>query len=170
MHIIEYYDNKIPEDIHKEAYDYIRTLDWDARRRHVPSTTVKPSESEYKNDLVPYVDKKTIYRACFGSGIEEVAMHPPIADLFNSINSTLFDNKFELTGIPIGEVPEEHYPEKEHDDFLLDQDHRGHRAYIQAQPYETVKRTRVPHSDWSPPTEWEVNPDDAGKYFTIVFV
>jgi len=164
MYKIEYYDNQISSDIHKEAYEYLQTLNWQARYRHVPEAGINPSAGDFRNDLVPYVAKKTVYRAELGHNYKSMKMHTPIGTLFDYINDTLFNNKFEFNGKPLGMTPKSQISEKEINDYLFDQEHQGTTSYMQAQPYETTKRTRVPHRDW------DGSSLDDDRYYTILFV
>jgi len=164
MYKLEYYDNKIPKDIHEEAYRYIQTLEWQSRLRHVPDASSSPLSDGYKNDLAPYVAKKTVYRTEFGHNYEVMQMHTPIGILFDHINKTLFNNKFELTGKPLGMTPESQVPVKELEDYLAEKEFKGCVAYMQAQPYETIKRTSVPNRDWDGTSL------SSEGYYTLTFV
>lgn len=164
MYILKSYDSQVPWDIHKAAYDYLQTRQWYSRFRMFPDSNVNPQDEEYKKDLAPYVVKKTVYRTSFGFDHESLQEHMPIAVLFDYINNTLFDSKFELAGKQLGLTPIDDYPESEHDDCIADREFRGTVAYMDAQPYEPVKRSRVPYRDWDNDTL------DSDQYYTIVFV
>lgn len=156
---INYYDNRIPLDIHEAAYEYLQTQEWYSRYRNVPDSNT--NSSNYKDDLIPYVAKKTVYYAPFGNDYNDLQNHKPIAELFDYINSSIFNNTFELAGAPLG-YTENNFSDKELDDYLFEKEFKGNRAYMQVQPYERVKRTRVPYRDCLV--------DDSDDYYTLVFV
>lgn len=158
MYTVIPFDNKIPQELHEAVYEYLQTCDWHARFRHVPDS------NDYKKDLEPYIAKKTAYRVSFGTGYESLQEHTPIAALFDYINKALFGNKFELVGKPLGMLPVDAYPEKEFEDCLADRDLKGSVAFMQAEPFETVKRSRVPNRDW------DSSSLDSDRFYTITFV
>lgn len=151
--MVNYFDNKVPHSIHNEVYEYVQGFEWQSKLRHVPNS------NDRSNDLLPYVAKKTSYLVGFGKTYEELQIHTPVCTLFDCINETVFDNKFELSGAPLGNATT--FANREKDDYIAEQEFKGTRAYLEAQPYETVKRTRVPYKDM------QHGPDQC---YTIVFV
>lgn len=155
------FKNQVPQEIHKAVYDYLQTCEWHARLRHCPVGDIKPQDC--KKDLTPYITKKTAYLAPFGRNYTELQDHAPIATLFDYVNNNVFGGKFELAGKPLGSGPMPDVLDKEWDDYLAEKDHAGHVVYMEAQPYETVKRSRVPKRDW------DNTPLDSDKFYTITF-
>lgn len=151
MYTVTHYDNQVPYNIHKAAYDYLQIVKWHSRYRHVPNASIDPSEAT--TDLLPYVTKKTVYRS------RVVLTDAPVRDLFNCINE-MFNNKFELNGAPLGYVNFDNVPETEYDDYQAEADLAGSMVFVEAEPYETVKRTRIPYRDALL----------GDGYYTIVFV
>jgi len=162
MYILKYFDNQIPKDLHEDVYNYIYSFNWQARYRNMPDPSIISSTRGFRNDLNPYTLKKTIYRCGFGKNLDTLKFHQPIFNLFNYINSNIFNDKFLLEGKPINHYQQ--YGFLESDDCSLDKDFLGHLAYLNAEPYEPVKRTRIPYRDW------DNSPLNDERFFTIAFV
>lgn len=162
MYTVQHYDDLIPEDIHNAVYEYLQDVMWHSEYRHIPHASVRANQAA--SDLIPYLTMKTVYSCVFGKSYEDIKEHLPIVELFDYINKNLFDDKFILAGKPLGTVPFSDVSEMEVDDFNAEKQHEGHLAYMHAEGFETVKRTRVPYRDWD-----NTSIEDDG-YYTIAFV
>jgi len=165
LYKIRVFDNTVPYDIHKDAYDYLQTKRWYGGHRDLPHLDRVPADNP-DVDVHPPVAHHTISRAVFAAKEEDLLLHPPIQALFDHINKHVFDGKLKLNGLRESS-PGINYPERGllhygqdaqltstvqfRDDskpWTIDAADNGSIAYLQTHPYETVRTTRIPHRDW----------------------
>jgi len=187
LYKIDVFDNRIPFSLRKEVYDYIYTQRWYTGYRKLPTLDIDPSKSNV-NDSDPPPVHRTITRAPFCGISDHLKYHPPIEKLFHFINQNVFENKLSLDGLrepspglkypglnwpPISdaqlrnEVPfyEPNHPELDIEwrKYIFE---NGSIAYMQAQPFESHRQTRIPHRDWAGRSIDE-NPEG---YATVIYI
>ena len=184
MYKIEHYDNTVPYEIHKAAYDYCQEQRWYTGYMNMPPIDIDPKANEFKRDLNPYVAETTVYRIAFGADPMALQRHDPILNLFNHINDTLFDGRFEPAGRPEGSsgialpkpdlnlghgetnVNVPWYTGADNEQWKLDVINKGATSYMQAQPYGSIKRDKSIHRDWG---GYQLEHND-GEHCTLLFV
>jgi hypothetical protein len=136
---VETYDNVVPDDLRKEVWNYIQQQPFHATRKDVayprPGHIIwyKPidGKKEYLDETIPSVNNQYMHRCVFGNAEQDLELHPPIRDLWTTINRHL-GNRFEISGDQEG---------------IADRRWRMARVYVNAQPDETIKRSHGIHRD-----------------------
>jgi hypothetical protein len=139
----EVHDDCIDPKLQKRVWDYIQKQKFYATRKDKgypdPGTIVEyypvENKQEYMQELSGSVNNQFMHRCIFGDNEKELMNHPPILELWLSINKVL-GNKFKIDGDPEGIA-------------IKSPLNKGvvKRVYVNAQPDETIKRSHAVHRD-----------------------
>ena len=154
MYDIQTFDSAFTEDQRKQYWDYIENQTWHVcwKPLSYPGETYNfvPSKDKRWRTMDPsrLIPNMFMPRAGFGSDEHSVEQdHPVIFDLWTRIN-TVLGNAFEIAGDPEGFATDGNgdplwVPAATQDPNM----EPGWRAYANAQPTETVKRSHGVHRD-----------------------
>jgi hypothetical protein len=136
---VETYDNVIDPVLRKQVWDYIQQQLFHATRKDIsypePGSIImyRPADGkkEYMDDRIPSVNNQYMHRCVFGDSDQDLELHTPIRDLWNTINEHL-GNQYEISGDREG---------------IADRKYKFARVYVNAQMDETIKRSHGIHRD-----------------------
>lgn len=152
MYKLEFHNKVVPEDLHKEVFDYCNKHVWTSQwHSNEEGNRIDPSKKEWKKDLIKTYDHRYLYRLPFAANSIELKENDVINRLFDNINDNCFGGKYTLDG-----------SKKEG----IIGTGRQWASYMNAQPYDTVKRTKSIHRDWDG-SSIESNEED---YCTLIFI
>lgn len=146
------YKGAVPLALHKEVYDYCQNNPWVSKWHHDNRfKKLDPAREEWKDDLVMQYNHRFLYRLPFAANSVELSQVDVMNRLFNHINDHCFNGRYTVDG--------------SHKEGIVGTG-RQWSAYMNAQPYDTVKRTKSIHRDW------DKSPVDSNsdEYSTMVFI
>lgn len=179
LYNLEYWDNEVPKELHEEIYNYCQNQYWYSKIHNPKSASIDPKKQEWKLDLQPEIPRRTLYRIPFAwDTVTLQKFHPLVWDFFSYINKTFFDDRFipegKLEGVA-GRSPRE-YAKNPFTTSTVSGKASVHQAttfkngwtsYMNAQPYDSVKRTKNIHRDWD---DYGLIESNEEEYSTILFV
>lgn len=148
LYDIKVLDDKISKELREEVWEYLKDQPWYCWVRK--SRQLKRFVPRVDGYDFPLKQEKAIYgvtmpRTLFAVDEPDLREHHPVIyRLWNEINSAL-NNDYEINGIREDSATDwfpELFPE-----FKARDGGRGHRAYVNAQPKEWVKRSHGIHRD-----------------------
>jgi hypothetical protein len=138
------YDDVIPAELQTKVWEYIQHQKFYASRKDRdypnPGTIMEyypfEEKKEYLDSSLASVNNQFMHRCIFGDNEMELMKHPPILNLWLTINKFL-DNSFKIAGAP---------------ESIAIKAPKGRsgvtsRVYVNAQPDESIKRSHGVHRD-----------------------
>jgi hypothetical protein len=140
----EIYDDIVSADLQSKVWEYIQHQKFYASRKDRgypnPGTIMEyypfENKKEWMDNSQPSVNNQFMHRCLFGDNEMDLMKHPPILELWVSINKCL-GNKFKIDGDPEGIA------------IKAPKGRTGvtSRVYVNAQPDESIKRSHGVHRD-----------------------
>ena len=152
MYKLDTFQDVVPIDLHREVYDYCQKRQWVSVWHNTPKPIqIDPSKKEWESDLGSVYDHRYLYRLPFAANSVEIKEHDVVSRLFDVINNTCFDGMYTI--------------DNSKKEGIAGTD-RQWASYMNAQPYDTVKRPKSIHRDWDK-SSVESNDED---FCTLLFI